>query len=174
MQRKLYRSLQGTLGCSIHSTTTTLVVLCSTLCLPHASASRDCIYDLVGLPEEISAGCRNKGTCDENFRHGTKISQSTRIRNQKSDCDWNEPVYRYPVFLIPFPSWEQPVIGDLSGELGASWELGTWEPTTTSSLGTGWEPGAPPKKLAREKLGAKKLAREPMASENCTIAPCTI
>ena len=72
--------------------------------------------------------------------------------------------YMYAVFLIP--SWEQPVIGNLSGELGTSWELGTWEPTTTSSLGTGWEPGAPPKKLAREKLGAKKLAWEKLGAKD--------
>eukprot|EP01043_Picozoa_sp_COSAG02_P089766 COSAG02_NODE_26703_length_626_cov_1.914611_1_plen_121_part_10 len=38
------------------------------------------------------------------------------------DRDRRSSVQSWAVFLIP--SWEQPVIGNLSGELGTSWELG--------------------------------------------------
>ena len=54
--------------------------------------------------------------------------------------------------MVLFPSREQPVIGNLNGELGTSWELGTWEPTTSTknSLGTSWELGSPQDSLVLE------------------------
>ena len=63
-----------------------------------------------------------------------------------------------PVFL--FPSWERPVVGNLSDIVGPNWELGpNRSATPTGSVGVMgvWEP----KKLAWEagsqKTGAKKL-----------------
>ena len=54
--------------------------------------------------------------------------------------------------VVLIPSWEQPVVGNLSDELGAFWELVIGSDASVGSLGIGWELGS--QKIS---LGAKKL-----------------
>ena len=42
--------------------------------------------------------------------------------------------------VVLIPSWEQPVVGNLSDELGAFWELVIGSDASAGSLGIGWEP----------------------------------
>ena len=64
------------------------------------------------------------------------------------------------------PSWEQPVVGNLSDKLGAFWELVIGSDASARSLGIGWEPGS-----QKSSLGALKL---PKAVVACTprTRPC--
>ena len=64
----------------------------------------------------------------------------------------------YSVVLIP--SWEQPVVGNLSDKLGAFWELVIGSDASARSLGIGWEPGS--QKIS---LGALKLQKGPRACQ---------
>ena len=56
--------------------------------------------------------------------------------------------------MVLIPSWEQPVVGNLSDELGAFWELVIGSDASAGSLGIGWEPGS--QKIS---LGAPKLQK---------------
>ena len=71
-----------------------------------------------------------------------------------------------PVVLIP--SWEQPVVGNLSDKLGAFWELVIGSDASAGSLGIGWELGSQ-KKLAWEggsqKNGSHKTAGIPLGCQ---------
>ena len=65
-----------------------------------------------------------------------------------------------PVAVVLIPSWEQPVVGNLSDKLGAFWELVIGSDASARSLGIGWEPGS-----QKSTLGALKL---PKAVVACT------
>ena len=56
--------------------------------------------------------------------------------------------------VVLIPSWEQPVVGNLSDKLGAFWELVIGSDASARSLGIGWEPGS--QKIS---LGALKLPK---------------
>ena len=62
--------------------------------------------------------------------------------------------------VVLIPSWEQPVAGNLSGKLGAFWELVIGSDASARSLGIGWEPGS--QKIS---LGALKLQKGPRACQ---------
>ena len=66
--------------------------------------------------------------------------------------------------MVLIPSWEQPVVGNLSDKLGAFWELVIGSDASARSLGIGWEPGS-----QKSSLGALKL---PKAVVACTLKPC--
>ena len=44
--------------------------------------------------------------------------------------------------MVLIPSWEQPVVGNLSDKLGAFWELVIGSDASARSLGIGWELGS--------------------------------
>ena len=62
--------------------------------------------------------------------------------------------------MVLIPSWEQPVVGNLSDKLGAFWELVIGSDASARSLGIGWEPGS--QKIS---LGALKLQEGPRACQ---------
>ena len=71
--------------------------------------------------------------------------------------------------MVLIPSWEQPVVGNLSDELGAFWELVIGSDASAGSLGIGWELGSQkislggwePKK--REPKNCRHSSRMPVA-----------
>ena len=84
-------------------------------------------------------------------------------------CDGDHPLSNDDSMILAvvlIPSWEQPVVGNLSDKLGAFWELVIGSDASARSLGIGWEPGS-----QKSSLGALKL---PKAVVACTprTRPC--
>ena len=95
--------------------------------------------------------------------HGTSMQQECKTRVHKSHRHCN---HSSAVFL--FPSWERPVVGNLSDIVGPNWELGpNRSATLTGSVGVMgvWEP----KKLVWEggsqKNGSQKTAGIPLGCQ---------